>query len=252
MDNRTDEVGGYTCRSFFDSFRNVYERHNIEHYTSTEAFNSYIQGYSLPKSIENNSFIDKDTLREKLKNIWHSVSMLQMELANYLIFSSRIIHSSKTTDDNELNKALSAHHLSLSYECLYRVWETVTQVLFYLHYYDSKKTIYFNEMADRLHKSGLYDEKIIKKLKRQVGNWDKTAQIRNKYSHESSKLFEFNYVPSTILNEYGMPYYLEERSIDFRQEGQSLIERYKNIKKLNQVCREFVDNYPVKLILPFK
>jgi len=125
----------------------------------------------------------------------------------------------------------------------------VTHVLHYLHYYKEDKSVYYNQMVDILNKSGIYDVRSIKSLRKQIKHWDTVAHYRNEYSHESSPLFKYDFNPSDILNQYGMPIYYEDKELDHKKRKNIIIQNYKNLSTLNSVMKDFVSKYPKRVII---
>lgn len=247
MENKPENF--ISAKNFFDSFKFIFHRYNVQSLTAIDKFLNYINGYSHTTSIKKNNFIDIEILDEKLKLIWHAAAGTQTEVANFLIYYSEFKYTKPETDIHTLGRALCSHHLSLSYECIYRVWEKVTHVLYYLHYKDINKTIYYNGIVDILTQANKYEPHCISALKFHIKHWNKIAEIRNKYSHEESRLFKYEFKPSTILNSYGLPYSLNEETTDFRAECNTLIKRYHHLLKVNETLIEFLNKFPESTIV---
>lgn len=233
--------------SFFSDARLIFQKRKIEVLSTRPQFFEYFNGYKIPENILKNDFIDNDLLIDKLKLIWHAVSATQIELTYSLIYLENT--SKKTNYESEFrNKALCSHHISLCHECIYRVWERVSQVLYLLHCKDLPKDAYYNDIVTMLRKSQLYSESSIEELKKHQGQWSKIAKPRNIHSHSDSRLFSFNTEFSNIVDINGTPFPLEEKTPNLKQECNTLINRYNDLEKLNSTLRKFMDLYPKFLI----
>lgn len=238
-----------STQMFFEDSRAIFKKKHIASLVEDIEFREYIDETFLNQNILNNNFISSDILYEKLKNIWHTVAGVQIQLANFLIFSAQIDYKNPSNENNELTKNLSYHHLSMTYESIYRAWEKVTQVLYYLHYREINKTIYYNGIVEVINNCKKYDTTATGQLKKHIYHWNKIAEIRNKYSHEQSKIFIYDLHQSKILNEYGFPFIHERNSLKFKEETSSIINRYNYLKKLNSSLRNFINIFPITPII---
>ncbi|HVE43832.1 MAG TPA: hypothetical protein VNC84_01680 [Gammaproteobacteria bacterium] len=232
-----------TAKSFCNSVKIVFDKYKIPLLTSSMEFN-YVSDWRMPTSVIQNDFIDKHILDNQLRFLWHAVAAMQTEVASFLIFFSQLETTAAEDDNAILSRILCSHHHSLSYECIYRSWERITQILHYLHYKKENKRIYFGDIVNALGCSGIYSQRSIADLKSHIYKWDKIAEMRNIFSHEESRLFLYDYQPSKVLNYYGLPYSFTEKSTDFKQEKESLINRYKQIPSVNHSLRKFLNEFP--------
>jgi hypothetical protein len=234
----------HNSKSVFLDAGIVFKKYNITLLTAHSDVNQYMLGYPFQDNIASNQFLNTDILSRKLKLIWHSVGGAQIELAYFLICIERLKNNQINNEERELSRMLAFNHLSLSYENIYRVWEKITSVLYYLHYKKINKRLYYDGIITEIDKSNLYEKKMIRGLKKQIKHWNRVACKRNKYSHEESVLFFYDYEPSMILNASGIPFYMKEMSLDLNGECSPLIESFKNLDSLNKLLLVFINNFP--------
>jgi len=109
------------------------------------------------------------------------------------------------------------HHRFLSIECVYRVWERITQVFYYIHTGKEKKQGYYGNVIDMMSKSKIYQKDIIQNLKQHQKQWDSIAKFRNYYSHEYTKLIDginYDVSISPIIDLHGRPIFKSKETFE--------------------------------------
>jgi len=240
---------------FFREQDIFFKENNIPH-LSKDKCQEFLR-MNFPKNIEVNKWIDKDMLQGKLKQIYHASVEAQFEITYFLAYLSNV--NSTVSQEREFvrNKALCCHHLYLTYECMYRVFERVARALWYLHETlhqldkaKPRKYLYYNRVIDALNeKSERYDSQALKNLIEQIPCWDDIAKSRNQYSHENSELFKFECTSSPIVDKSGDPYIIETQ-LNPNDYKENVIKNFVRLGILLDNLKIFLNKFPSVQIQP--
>ncbi len=161
MQSKDDTICSDPTSKFYTLYRLHLKQHKVELLTDLDQFSYLKSGINAPYNIQNNRFIDNDVYYAKMKSLYFSLYSAQFEFGYFLIYYDSL-PLSKANEHNVISSAFALHHLYLTYECLYRVWERVTHIMYYLHTYKKNKRLYYDGMIRLLEKNSmLYDENIM-------------------------------------------------------------------------------------------
>lgn len=238
MENEIDIKNIINCAS------KLLEQHNVEHIPKT-TFTKYICGYSVPKKLSYN----QEKIQDKLKLIYWATASIHIELGNMLIanHSYNKFKELKDSNNTELSYLLFMHHYFLSIECIYRTWERISRVLYFIHTKTLKRSCYYHKTISTLKESQAFSDKLINELESHLPHWERISKARNKFSHEYSRLthgIDFEVGKSKIVNTQGK-YYFQINETRFLPESifRSVVDQYIYLKKLDESLVKFIDNF---------
>jgi len=236
------------------NIREVFEKYNIKVLTfrlDPNSRNKYAEDIS--KKLD----VDDDPLIENLNDLFYTVGSAQLEIGLMLIskFSAQNPEGiTKKLFDNDsplqfkLGNMHFWHHYYLTWECIYRVWERLTDFICIITDYKTEdKKYYFNVLLNEIKKDKRFST--LKTKRNLVGlskHWNKVAKLRNGFSHSRSPLSTSNISvkKTSILNSKGLPLvYVEQTMPNLIEKGKEVIQEYEYLEKAIDAVIIFINEY---------
>lgn len=138
------------------------------------------------------------------------------------------------------------HHMYHCYECIYRSWERITEIIRVACKFPDDERLYFDGLLDRLGKDPQHSESVhLPKLQSQVKHWNIIARERNLRSHKTSSslhALQYEYASSGVLGPRGEALRkIRYRTIDLTRELDTARDRYMRLKPAIVSMQRFID-----------
>ena len=204
--------------------------------------------------------LDEEEFRQVVTELFWSMANVQLSIGHSLIAMQEceFINGAKgialkdhEVPDIKMPEIYFWYHVSNAYECMYRCWERMNNVI--------KQTCFPNLPEDQLRK--MYLPQTISKLKgssqfnqnpclndleNQIQFRKKVSDVRNQISHGKSspmRNMKIEGKASNLLGADGLPFiYLDYSSNSLKQQVDNVVERYKEILPGMKAAKDFIDN----------
>lgn len=207
--------------------------------------------------VANHFHLDQDEFRESVTELFWSIAHIQISLGYALIARQSCEYPKGTQGiafhEKDLPNVITMpeihfwFHIYNSYECLYRCWERITSVIKNVCYPNLTEKRYFDQIINDLAKDKKFNQNVfLKSLQKQIKNWSKIVESRNKISHgKSSPLCNMSIQgkASDVLGIDGLPIiYLEYSVKNLKEELEHVIDKYRKVLPVIKNMKEFIDN----------
>lgn len=226
----------------------LFETYNLvlnDHKVKRIAEDNFTKYFRLTYTFNYNSAVDSSKIRTKLGLIYWAVASVQTELSNCLLHWES--HDTPDLGDNakQLSRMMFFHHYFLSIECIYRVWERFTHILYLMHNSKEGKNGYYHTILKKIEShSSNYPQALVGSLKKHNDEWGKVKTKRNEFSHEYSNLIEgtsFEVTPLKILGpNYEQLFEVEEKTEALENYYNSAMQHYNYLEEIDKTLQSIL------------